>query len=211
MRNILPFNAPATARATMYERRLPEVLWMPVVLYHLPGASPAGLDAIARQLQLYLVQMALLTHKNPGFKGPCIVPMVHEIEMPDCVISALHPLQRQWMIGPVYPQAGYYDEPGVQGIVRSVACAMTIGDTCSCLSGILHPDQHAPLKASLTDAEEYERTVANHYRSGIGVWSEHLVNHRNQILIRNRAIMSGMDTDIAWKQFQMSGKQSFLL
>jgi hypothetical protein len=167
MPEILPFNAPAHMRALMYSRKLPEVLWMPVVLYHIPGVAAAPLQTVASRLQDFLMR----THKVTDIDGHCIAPMVHVVEMPRYVISVLQQKQLDWMIDSVYCQVGYYDEPGVRGIVQSVACAMTIYDTCCCTNGVLLPDMHSPLQATLADAEEHERTVSNHFRSGISVWS----------------------------------------
>jgi hypothetical protein len=203
---IVPFSTSAAMRKVMYARKLPEVLWMPVVFYHLPGLPSAGLGAIAHRLQIYLLR----THGITDIRSHCIVPRVHVIEMPQCVTSALQPQQLAWMNDSVYLQAGYCDEPGVIDIANSVACAMTVNDTCVCLSGNLQPDTHIPLAAIVEETEEYERIVRNHYRSGVGVWSKYLEDHRNQILIRSRAFKMGCDPDAEYERFKAAGSEYFL-
>jgi hypothetical protein len=188
----------------MFSRKHPEVLWMPVTLYHLPAVPSAHLDQMAGRLQQYLFQ----THHVTDIDGHCIAPIVHVNTMPQCVISNLQQPQQAWVVNSVYLQAGYYDERGVKGVAQSVACAMTIFDACTCLSGVSTPDGHVPLPASQDEAEEFERIVSNHYRSGIGVWSEPLVNHRNHILVRSRALVTGTDPDIAWEHFKSRGKRA---
>ena len=203
---IVPHNASAAMRKVMYARKLPEVLWMPVVLYHLPCVSSAGLSTMANRLQGFLLR----THGITDIVGHCIVPRVHVIEMPQCVISALKPQQLAWMIDSVYVQAGYCDTPGVTNIANSAACSMTNNDTCVCLSEDVQPDTHIPMAATIDEANEYERTVRNHFRSGVGQWSKHLVDHRNQILVRSRAFVMGVDPDAGYDRFIKAGGKYYL-
>jgi hypothetical protein len=135
MSEIVPFNTSTTIRQAMYKRKQPEVLWMPVILYHLRGMQVPGLTSMTNKLQDYLVTL----HKTTNSEKHCIVPMVHILEMPQCITSLLQPQQQDWMVSSVYLQVGYYNKPCVTGIVDSVACAMTINDSCICLCRIIDP------------------------------------------------------------------------
>lgn len=203
---ILPFNAPATTRGAMYNRRLPAVLWMPVILYHQQDAGDSDLESAAAQLQVYFERKSDLTQ----IKRRVITPMVQMIEMPPFLIALLHPKQLNWMHNGVYLQAGYYGEPGVAGIARSVACAMTFNDTCVCTQGATDPSAHVAVPASAKDAHDFERLVQNYYRSGVGVWPKVLVEHRNRVLVMAHAIMLGRDPVAEYNRFLKARGVSFL-
>ena len=201
MSEILPFNAPATTRGAMYNRRLPAVLWMPVILYHQQDAGASDLESAAAQLQVHFERKSDLTQISRHI----ITPMVQMIEMPQFLIALLHPKQLDWMHNGVYLQAGYYGEPGVADIARSVACAMTFYDACVCTQGATDPSAHVAVLASPENAHDFERLVQNYYRSGVGVWPKVLVEHRNHVLVMAHAIMLGRDPVAEYDRFKAAG------
>jgi hypothetical protein len=203
---ILPFNAPATKREAMYKRKLPEVLWMPVIAYYLPHAPASELETATVRLKNHFEKKSDLTQMD----GHVIAPTVRMIEMPPFLIALLHQRQLDSMHNGVNVQAGYYGEPGVTGIASSVACAMTFYDSCVCTQGATDPAAHVAIPCSVKDAHDFEREVRNYYRSGVGLWLKVLVEHRNKILVMARAIMLGRDPVAEYDLFVRAGGVYFL-
>lgn len=201
MSEIVPFNAPVDTRAAMYKRKQPEVLWMPVILYHLPNAPASDLETAAMRLKFHFEKKSELTQMDRHV----IAPTVRMIEMPPFLIALLHQRQLDWMHSGAYLQAGYYGEPGVAGIARTVACAMTFYDSCICTQGAMDPSAQVAVPASAEDARDFDREVQNHFRSGIGLWLKVLVEHRNKILVMARAIMLGRDPGAEYDRFKAAG------
>ena len=206
MTGLLLFNAPIQLRAKMWRRRQSDVLWMPLILYHLPDASPSTLESRAARLKTYFERKSDLTDMN----GHLIVPMVHVLPMPLCLASRLHPTQREWMLGATYLQNGYYNEMGVTGIAASVACAMTLYDYCACAQGTTDPGAHTSGPASEEDMHDDDQAVRNYYRSGIGFWTEALAEHRTKVLVRARALLMRRDPLEDFEHFIDAGGSHFL-
>ena len=201
MSEIVPFNAPVDTRATMYSRKLPEVVWMAIVVYHLPNAPASDLETATMRLKSHFEKKSELTQMDVHV----IAPTVRMIEMPPFLIALLHQRQLDWMHNGAYLQAGYYGEPGVTGIARSVACAMTFYDCCVCTQGAADPSAQVAVPASAEDAHDFEQEVRNHYRSGVGVWPKVLEEHRSRVLVMAHAIMLGRDPVTEYDLFKAVG------
>jgi hypothetical protein len=206
MSEIVPFNAPVDTRAAMYKRKQPEVLWMPIILYHRPNAPASDLETAVMRLKSHFERKSELMQMG----GHIIAPTVRIIEMPQFLIALLHQRQLDWMHNGVYLQAGYYGEPGVAGIARSVACAMTVNDTCVCTQGATDPSAQVAVPVSAEDARDFEQEMRNHFRSGVGLWPKVLVEHRNKILVMARAITLGRDPVAEYERFVKAGCKYYL-
>ncbi|MCX6600778.1 MAG: hypothetical protein NT025_04360 [bacterium] len=185
----------------MYKRKQPEVLWMPIILYHFPNAPASDLETAAMRLKSHFEKKSDLTQMD----GHVIAPTVRMIEMPAFLSTLLHQRQLDWMLNGAYLQAGYYGEPGVAGVARSVACGMTVNDTCVCTQGATDPSAQVAVPASAEDAHDFEQEVRNYFRSGIGVWPKVLVEHRSRVLVTARAIMLGRDPVAEYDRFKAAG------
>ena len=206
MSEIVPFNAPTEMRAAMYKRKQPEVSWMPLTLHHFPNAPASDLETAAMRLKFHFEKKSDLTQMDRHV----IAPTVRIIEMPPFLEALLHQRQLDWMHIGAYLQAGYYGEPGVAGVARSVACAMTVYDSCVCTQGATDPSAQVAVPASAEDAHDFEQEVRNHYRSGVGVWPRVLEEHRSRVLVMAHAIMLGRDPVAEYDRFLRAGGVYFL-
>ncbi|MBU1985556.1 hypothetical protein KJ815_14255, partial [bacterium] len=118
--------------------------------------------------------------------------------------------QRDWMHREAYLQCGYYDQPGVRGIVPCIAVAMTLYDSGVCLEEIEDPAKQPPIPSTPEDAAEFESAVRNHYRSGVAVLSNHLLEHRTRVLVECQAILLGRDPQVEYDRFLKAGGWYYL-
>ena len=134
----------------------------------------------------------------------------------------LTPKQHKWRSGG-YVQTAYFDPSAVEysAPLDGIALAMLIYDYFVDTTGSLDPQFHQPFVPQSPTVfglrlpprwivDTYRAAVGDIFRIKLGVWSQRLVDDRNENQIWMRALALGRDPNVEWAKFQAAGYQYFL-
>ncbi len=135
--------------------------------------------------------------------------------------DAMSDRQKDWWYDGVYVQCGFWnsDLANDPAILRGVATAMTWYDASLPLipkvgstgPRIMRFAEEAPgdqMPAIL--ARNFRFVVNTIFEEGVGVWNLALVDLRNEILVKTRAVLSGSDPESAWERFTKAALRNYL-
>jgi len=212
---IRPFNLDPAECKSMYNSSLPEHLVMNLTLLlpwdqvneEEPCAHKGVPDELAR-----VVERCTLDAGN--FNIPSKI--VHSLDYREESTAewwSMPKLQQQWLYDGVYVQVHFLN-PDLIGGLFDPSCGICIGmmvyDRLVSKRGELDPSKQPSFLTTERLAENYQNLLGRMYAEGVGVWTQSLIEYRNMVMIKCRAVLAGQNPDTEYDRFVKTGGSYFL-
>jgi hypothetical protein len=216
--DIYQFNLdPSDELEEMYDRPMPDELVVVVALFFKDNAGETKARAFLKEL--------LAEGQTTSIPKYELLPNVKTcfalLALPDYLEAMMSSAQTAWWHQGIYVECGLWcsGQADDVSLTRGIAVAMTLSDA------IEEPfADHQTIRASVCrfepdgeddpipgmNARNFRLVVNDIFREGVGVWCRDLVMPRNEILIKVRARLAGVDPAREWERFQESQVPYFL-
>ena len=207
---IKPFNLDPAECNSMYISPLPEQLVMNLCLLlpwnQFDGDEQSAYEGVHDELAR-VAQRCTLDADNFNITSR----IVHTLDYREETTAewwSLPNLQQQWLCGGVYVQVHFLN-PALTGGLFDPSCgtclAMMVYDRLVSESGELNPSKQTPFLTTSRLASNYQDLVSRMYAEGAGVWTQSLVEFRNMVMIKCRAVLAGLDPEVEYAAYQKRG------
>ena len=212
--SIQPFNLATSGIREMLARTIPVDLGIAVTVLKDPkmsrGDAAEKLDEIHDSLAEEVAECMKLA---PQFGINSDIQAVHTLT--DMCIEDWIDLSielESWRVDGLYIQVGFYNRTMTfyAWPVFPVATAMTIYDVGVAATGFINPEKHLSLTVDSVAALDYHLIVGDFFKEDVGIWCQALVEFRNMVMVKCRAIMANRDPDEEYQRFVDAGGKYFL-
>ena len=211
---IQPFNLGITEIRKMLARTIPVDLGMAVAVLNDPNMCIYCADEKLGEIHDSLVETVAECMKLAPQFGINSDIQEHDILYEMCIQDwiGLSVELQSWQADGLYIQVGFYDRALTDYAwpVYSVATAMSVYDHGVAATGFTNPEMHLPLKVDSVAALDYRLIVGNFFQENVGVWCQALIEFRNMVMIKCRAVLTGYDPDAEYERFVKAGGKYFL-